>query len=137
MEIPMPVQQKPKTGKASASEIPKSTANPVEYTGRRTKTGNSTGFRFEGALFKSHPEFSGQVRARVIAPGRLLVTAEATEEKGSDPVIATFLAFLAQDMLTNPQSLHPLDQGMSSEIASLVHGVVSSKEEDLGPGSLL
>jgi hypothetical protein len=31
-----------------------------EYRGKQTKTGNSSGFRFEGALFKSHPEFNGE-----------------------------------------------------------------------------
>ena len=125
----MATQSKPKTNKTLNQ--------PVEYTGKRTKTGNSTGFRFEGALFKSHPEFSGLVRARVIAPGRLLVTAETVEEKGSDPVIASFLAFLTQDMLNNPQSIRPFNQNLADEIDSLIEGVTVNRDEDLGEDSLI
>ena len=46
------------------------------YRGKQAKTGNSQGFRFAKALFQSHPEFSGEVRAHPIAPGRMLVVAE-------------------------------------------------------------
>ncbi len=60
--------------KAKASESGL-TIGPV-YRGKQTKTGNSSGFRFEGALFKSHPEFNGDVTAYVLAPGRLLLTAD-------------------------------------------------------------
>jgi antitoxin PrlF len=59
------------------------------YTGSRTKTGNSDALRFEKSLFRSHPEFSGQVKAKVIAPGYMLVVAEPTDtvdEDGDDPV---------------------------------------------------
>jgi hypothetical protein len=107
------------------------------YSGRRSKTGNSSGFRFEGALFKSHPEFTGEVRAHVIAPGRLLVTAEPQEERGSDPVISSFLAFLSHDMLNHPQSIRPLDTARANEISSLTKGVVVDKDEDLGDENLL
>jgi hypothetical protein len=40
----------------------------AEQRGKQTKTGNSSGFRFEGALLKSHPEFNGDVTAYVLAP---------------------------------------------------------------------
>lgn len=30
-----------------------------EYRGKQVRTGNSLGFRFDSALFKSHPEFAG------------------------------------------------------------------------------
>ena len=119
----------------SKLQKPKSIA--VEYTGKRTKTGNSAGFRFEGALFKSHPEFSGQVRAHVIAPGRMLVTAETIEEQGADPVIASFLAFMAQDMVNNPKSIRPMDENRTRRIASLVEGISVDEDEDLGDEALL
>ena len=48
---------------------------PTGYRGKQAKTGNSLGLRFDKALFQSHPEFSGRVRAHVIAPGRMLVIA--------------------------------------------------------------
>lgn len=44
----------------------------TEYRGKQTKTGHSSGFCFEGELFKSHPEFGGEVTGYVLAPGRLL-----------------------------------------------------------------
>src|ERR1700728_2181474 len=81
----------------------------TEYRGRQTKTGNSSGFRFEGALFKSHPEFNGEVKAHVIAPGCMLVLAETEVQDKSDPVMASFLGFLAQDIAQAPQNIHPLD----------------------------
>jgi hypothetical protein len=112
-------------------------AGSADYVGKRTKTGNSMGFRFEGALFKSHPEFSGRVRARVIAPGRLLVTAEPLEEPGADPVIASFLAFLKQDMIGHPSSIRPMDERRSREIKSLVSGVSVDPDADLGDETLL
>jgi hypothetical protein len=59
--------------------LPKTAAPTVRhgtYRGKRAKTGNSLGIRFEKALFQSHPEFSGEVQAHVIAPGRMLVVAE-------------------------------------------------------------
>ena len=107
------------------------------YSGRRSKTGNSSGFRFEGALFKSHPEFTGEVRAHVIAPGRLLVTAEPLEERDSDPVLSSFLAFLSQDMLNHPESIRVLDEGLMDEIASLTKGVHVDEDEDFGEENLL
>jgi hypothetical protein len=88
-------------------------AEKVEFVGKRTKMGNSSGFRFEGALFKDHPEFSGTVRARVIAPGRLLIVAEpvgsALDKEEDDPVIKSLVAFLALDTENNPNSIHPLN----------------------------
>lgn len=95
------------------------------------------GFRFEAALFKSHPEFSGDVRANVIAPGRLLVTADSVASRRADPVIASFLAFLQQDMILNPQHILPMDEARSSSIEQLIEGVAVDKDEDLGSESLL
>jgi antitoxin PrlF len=114
-------------------------AQAVGYSGKLTRTGNSTGFRFEQALFKSHPEFSGEVRAHVIAPGRLLVTVETAEEPDDedDPVIAAFLAFLNRDMLAHPENIKPLDENRSREIKALIEGVVVDEDEDLGEETLI
>jgi antitoxin PrlF len=106
----------------------------TEYRGKQTKTGNSSGFRFEGALFKSHPEFNGEVRARVIAPGRMLVTAETAVRETSDPVMASFLAFLAQDIANAPQRIRPLDVKLAKRMDKLTKGIAISPEEDLGNG---
>jgi hypothetical protein len=109
----------------------------VAYKGKRTRTGNSSGFRFEGALFKSHPEFDGEVTAHVIAPGRMLVTAELESREKEDPVLSAFLAFLAQDMKRNPDSIRPLDETRQKRIERLTKGIVVNLDEDLGEESLL
>src|ERR1700679_2795448 len=88
----------------------------TEYRGKQTKTSNSSGFRFEGALFKSHPEFNGEVTAHVIAPGRMLVTAERKELDRIDPVMTSFLAFLAQDIAHALQHIRPLDSKLTKRM---------------------
>ena len=110
----------------------------VEYKGKRTKTGNSQGFRFESALFRSHPEFNGEVRARVIAPGQLLVEATGAEpDEEDDPVLGPFLALIAKDMAENPHKIRPLDENLMAEIAELTQGVEVDLDDDLGDEDLL
>jgi antitoxin PrlF len=109
----------------------------TEYRGKQTKTGNSSGFRFESALFKSHPEFNGEVKARVIAPGRLLVTAEGKTQEKTDPVMASFLAFLAQDLASHPEKVRPLDQKLVRRVDKLTKGVLVDPQEDLGDLDIL
>ncbi|MGD0295451.1 MAG: type II toxin-antitoxin system PrlF family antitoxin [Terracidiphilus sp.] len=109
----------------------------VEYRGKQTRTGNSLGFRFEGALFKSHPEFNGEVRAHIIAPGRMLVTAETESREKADPVMEAFLAFLAKDMEDHPENIKPLSASRAKRIAELTKGVVVDLDEDLGDEALL
>ncbi len=112
-------------------------AGAATYRGSQTRTGNSLGFRFEGALFKSHPEFNGEVRASVIAPGRMLITAEPASVEKADPVIASFLAFLSADMTRAPQEIRPLDAALIKRMARLTKGVRVSPEENLGDEGLL
>jgi antitoxin PrlF len=119
------------------AKSPGESASGAVYRGKLTRTGNSSGFRFEGALFKSHPEFRGEVRAHVIAPGRMLVTAETKSREKEDPVLSAFLAFLAQDMEMNPDSIRPLDEARVKRIERLTKGVVVDLDEDLGEESLL
>lgn len=107
------------------------------YRGTLTKTGNSSGFRFEGALFKSHPEFKGEVKAHVIAPGRMLVTAEDISQDRSDPVMESFLAFLAQDMIRNPGKIRALSGARVKRIAQLTEGIEVNPDEDLSDASYL
>ena len=109
----------------------------AEYRGKQTKTGNSSGFRFEGALFKSHPEFNGEVTAHVIAPGRMLVTAEPKDLKRVDPVMDAFLAFLAQDIADAPERIQTLDAKLTKRIERLTKGLHVSPNEDLGDEDIL
>ncbi len=112
-------------------------ASGTEYRGKQTKTGNSSGFRFEGALFKSHPEFNGTVTAHVIAPGRLLVTADMPSRDKGDPAMEAFLAFLSQDIANTPQQIVPFDEGLGARIDALVENVKGLSDEDLGAEVIL
>jgi hypothetical protein len=129
---------KPKTKKI-ARAVPPSSTDGAEYRGKQAKTGNSLGFRFDRALFKSHPEFNGEVRAKVIAPGRLLVSAKTTVSGPgrNDAVVGAFLAFLAKEMQRLPQSIKPLDETLVKRAGALVEGVAVAPEEDLGDEALL
>jgi len=115
------------------------TAEARGYRGRQAKTGNSLGLRFDKALFQSHPEFSGEVRAHVIAPGRMLVVADAAQKprrRDSDPVIEAFLSFLAEDMVRFPEQIKPLDPALVARIHALVGHLPVNPHEDLGDESL-
>jgi hypothetical protein len=109
------------------------------YRGKQAKTGNSLGLRFDKALFQSHPEFSGEVRAHVIAPGRMLVVAATSTKmrRESDPVMETFLSFLAADMARFPEQIKPLDQSLADRIDALVGHLPVNPDEDLGDESLV
>jgi len=110
------------------------------YRGRQAKTGNSLGLRFDKALFQSHPEFSGEVRAHVIAPSRMLVVAEPVKKprrRDSDPVIEAFLSFLAQDMARSPEQIKPLGTAQLARIDALVGHVPVNPDEDLGDEPLI
>ena len=109
------------------------------YRGKKAKTGNSLGFRFDKALFQSHPEFSGDVLAHVIAPGRMLVIAEPDKKphRREDPVMQAFLSFLAQDMVRSPQQVQPLDKTLMNRINDLVGHISVDHDEDLGAEPLI
>lgn len=110
------------------------------YRGKQAKTGNSLGLRFERSLFHSHPEFSGEVEARVIGPGRMLVVAR-TESSGKraeeDPVLSSFLSFLAGDMNRAPEHITPLDDTLMERAGALTEDVETAPDENLGDEALL
>src|ERR1035437_7909144 len=93
------------------------------YLGKQTRTGNSSGFRFESALFRSHPEFNGAVKAHVIAPGQMLVSAMTPSLEESDPVLEAFLAFLAKDMEDHPEKIKPLSADLMERVERLTKGI--------------
>jgi len=115
--------------------------NPATgYRGKQARTGNSLGLRFDKALFQSHPEFSGEVRAHVIAPGRMLVVAEPVanpRRREGDPVMEAFLSFLAADMANSPGQIKPLDHALLKRIDALVGDVPVKPDEDLGEVRLI
>ena len=114
--------------------------NAGVYHGKQAKTGNSLGLRFERALFHSHPEFNGEVEAHIIGPGRMLVVADPAPKRKSaqeDPVLASFMSFLAADMLRSPERITPLDPAVMQRIGALVSDVDASPEENLGDEALI
>jgi hypothetical protein len=114
--------------------------HPSGYRGKQAKTGNSLGLRFDKALFQSHPEFSGEVRAHVIAPGRMLVVAEPaakSKRREEDPVLEAFLSFLAADIAGSPHRIKPLDRAQAARIESLVGHLTVNMDEDLGDEPLV
>src|ERR1700674_4720113 len=133
--------------KVKAGGRPKKRERPVAtvrdagvYHGKQAKTGNSLGLRFERALFHSHPEFSGEVEAHIIGPGRMLVVADPKPRRKSaeeDPVLSSFMSFLAADMQRSPEHIKPLDAGVMERIGTLVSKVATSPEENLGDEALI
>lgn len=111
----------------------------VTYAGKRTRAGNSSGFRIEQAFFRSHPEFSGDITVRPIAQGRLLIVAAPAKklEPESDPVLDSFLAFLGRDMSEHPEKIKPLDAVTAKRIKGLTKGVEAKMDEDLGDEAIL
>jgi prlF antitoxin for toxin YhaV_toxin len=110
------------------------------YHGKQAKTGNSLGLRFERALFHSHPEFSGEVEAHIIGPGRMLVVADPKPKRKSaeeDPVLSSFMSFLAAEMQRSPENIKPLDARVIERIGTLVRNIDASPEEDLGDEALI
>ena len=124
--------------RAQAHTAQVSSPGPGVFHGKRTQTGNSLALRFDRALFKSHPEFCGNVEAHVIAPGRMLVVAaEMPPAQREDPVIASFISFLAADMQRYPERIQPLDANLVARIEKLTQGMAASREESLGDEELL
>jgi prlF antitoxin for toxin YhaV_toxin len=105
----------------------------VAYTGKRTKAGNSSGFRIEQSFLKSHPEFSVEITVQPIAPGRPLMIASPAKkgEPESDPILDSFLVFLGKDMNDRPEETKPLDAALEKRIKRLTKGVKVSQDEDL------
>lgn len=101
-----------------------------QYSGKVTPVGNSKGIRIDAAFFKAHPEFSGDVKATVLADGQVLLSAKCstprrTREEDSDPVMLGFLSFLEKQMSEHPEMITPIDQEQLARIGKLVEGVES------------
>jgi antitoxin PrlF len=98
-----------------------------QYSGKVTPVGNSKGVRLDAAFFKAHPEFSGEVRVTVLSEGQaLLSTKPRAARKGAeenDPVVATFLKFLEEQMLNRPAQIVAADDAQLKRIGKLVQGV--------------
>ena len=105
---------------------------PVEheeqYEGTVVQVGNSRGMRLPAGFFHAHPEFEGKVKVTVVADGAILVSAKPVAKRKSkndesDPVVASFLQFLEQQMTDNPQDIVVADAAQLRRIGKLVKGV--------------
>jgi hypothetical protein len=54
----------------------------------------------------------------------LLILAEGQAQERTDPVIASFLAFLAQDIARAPHNILPLDAKLTRHPDKLTKGIV-------------
>lgn len=99
-----------------------------QYDGKVTPVGNSRGIRLDAAFFKAHPEFSGDVRATVLADGQVLLSAKSIvlrprEDEDADPVMLGFLQFLEKQMADRPDLIEAVDHKQLARIGKLVEGV--------------
>jgi hypothetical protein len=116
----------------------RSPSSATSDSGSGTKAGNSEALRFEKSFFRSNPEFSGSVIARVIAPGQILVNAlnDENHPDEDDPIIDAFLAFIANDIkIGNRVSAIP--ESLFQEMEALVGDIEVDFDEDLGEESFL
>lgn len=99
-----------------------------QYDGTVTALGNSRGIRLDPAFFKAHPEFSGAVRATVLADGQVLLSAKSTvlrpgEDEDTDPVVLGFLQFLEKQVPAHQNLIEAVDHKQLARIGNLVEGV--------------
>ena len=104
--------------------------NLQTFGGKSTPIGNSNGIRFDAALFKTHPEFFGEVKATVLAPRQMLVSVLTPDAAASDdaddesnPVMQAFLHFLERQMTEHPELIEPVNEADLAQIAALVTDV--------------
>ncbi len=109
----------------------------VSFSGKITTTGKSEAIRLEKALFRAHPEFRqrASVRARVIAPGQLLVSVVEDDmpaaDANDDPMVGAFVAFLANDIAHHPERVEPLSASRIRRAAELTAGMRVRDDEPI------
>ena len=91
--------------------------------------GNSRGMRLPAGFFQAHPEFAGKVQVTVVADGAVLLSAKQpprrkAKDEESDPVVASFLQFLEQQLAQHPDDIVAADASQLRRIGKLVKGVV-------------
>jgi len=58
-----------------------------------------------------------------IQPDGTVILARADSRDESDPVVDSFLRFLAEDMMAHPRKIKPVGAGLAKRIRSLTKGV--------------
>ncbi|MBJ7576902.1 type II toxin-antitoxin system PrlF family antitoxin [Devosia sp. MC532] len=81
-------------------------------------------------------DYGGRITFTVDAQRRVIV--EKVEDEATDPVVGSFLNFLAQDMAANPQrSIVPLTPELLSRVAALVADLESDPGESIDGETVL
>jgi antitoxin PrlF len=104
------------------------TKEQERYEATVVQVGNSKGMRMPAGFFRAHPEFKGKVQVTVVADGAVLVSAKSRPRRNAkddeaDPVVASFLQFLQEQMAAHPQDIVAADVGQLRRIGKLVKGV--------------
>ncbi|HYJ78888.1 MAG TPA: type II toxin-antitoxin system PrlF family antitoxin [Longimicrobiaceae bacterium] len=112
----------------------------MPYTLRATTSGKQHALAMPKGFVEENPEFAqGRFSAHVVAPGHVLISADATVADDSDqddPVVGAYLAFLDQEMQRRPDRISPLTHGDVAGLDSLLADVELSRDEDLGDFTL-
>jgi antitoxin PrlF len=103
-------------------------ARQERYEGTVVQVGNSRGIRLPAGFFNAHTEFSGKVQVTVVAEGAVLLSAKTAPQPKKkadegDPVVASFLRFLEQQMTKHPEDIVTADSDQMRRIGKLVKGV--------------
>ena len=64
-----------------------------------------------------------KIQYEIRASGEVVLTRVTEAKEGGDPVLGTFLAFLAQDIAQHPDRLKPLDQAFVQRLQSLTDAI--------------
>lgn len=94
-------------------------------------SGNSIGIREPAAFLKAYPAFADAENRLSIVPisdYSALIRVECPSKEDNfdeheDPILSSFLEFLAADLEKYPENIEPVDQKLLDEIASLTKGV--------------
>ena len=65
--------------------------------------------------------------------GEVVLTRATADAGGDDPVLGSFLAFLAHDIEAHPERLKALDEGFVRRLQSLTGGVDTDLDAPLAP----
>ncbi len=99
-----------------------------QYEGTVVQVGNSRGMRLPAGFFNAHPEFTGKVKVTVVSEGQVLMSAKTStrrkmKDEEADPIVASFLQFIEQQMTEHPEQIVPADAEQLRRIGKLVKGV--------------
>ena len=105
-----------------------------QYGASVIQVGNTRGMRLPAGFFQAHPEFTGKVSLTPVGDGQVLMSAKAPAAPSAtaeitDPVFASFLSFLEEQLTSHPDHIAPANATQLARIGKLVKGVKLDKSE--------